>query len=100
MTDQQFTTLSAFEETFSIIRAKRSVRNPGYKNLESIRNVVTSIKGKNFHYNITCSRCIGNLLNDAADLYFKEKARRQVKVELSAEETDMITNVEIKTEKI
>ena len=105
LTDEQFTTLSTWEENFdTAVRAKWAL-NPGASALQVIVNVWNEATGEGRRLNVGCADCIFTLLKDAGSLYFQEKQRRineandKKAVELSTKKAKTVKKVAIRTTK-
>lgn len=72
MTQEQFETLSRWEKNFDTALRGNWALNPGYSACKDINAIIRP--GKMLNYN--CGNCVLDLLKEAGEVYFKEKAKR------------------------
>ena len=100
LTDEQFQTLSKYEEQFRTAVKSRWARFPGTSAMHVIHNIKTQVTGHASRLNTSCSSCILRLLTEMGNIYFADKAEREQKrVQVSEEQMPVLEKVEVKTDK-
>ena len=103
LTDEQFTTLSTWEENFETAVRAQWALNPGTAALEVIVGIWNEVTGEGRRLNTGCANCIFSLLKDVGALFFQEKQRRideandKKAVELSSKKAKPVKKVAIRT---
>jgi len=77
LTDNEFITLSAYEEQFAIAMRSHYARGIGKSAAAAIHAVLTRVTGRSIRLNTSCAHCVYNLLLDAGKIYFADKAERE-----------------------
>lgn len=75
-TEEQFKTLSKYEEHFNTAVNADWSRYPGSVALDEIHSIYCFVTGDTRRNNKSCSHCILNLLKDCGKLYFQDKEER------------------------
>ena len=90
LTDEQFQTLSKYEEQFRTAVRSRWARFPGTFAMHEIHNIKTQITGHASRLNTSCSTCVLRLLTEMGNIYFADKAERETRkvVTVTAEELE------------
>lgn len=101
LTDEQFQTLSKYEEQFRTAVKSRWARFPGTSALHEIHAIRVKATGHASHLNTSCSSCILRLLTETGNLYFAEKAEREElrRVAVMEKQMPVLEKVEVKTDK-
>lgn len=100
LTDEQFQTLSKYEEQFRTAVKSRWARFPGSSVMHVIHNIKTQVTGHASRLNTSCSSCVLRLLTEMGNIYFADKAEREQKrVQVSEEQMSVLEKVEVKTDK-
>lgn len=76
-TEEQFNTLSQWEENFRTARDGNWARNPGRHGVTVINDALNEATGVKHRANAWCQQCILNLLKNAGKLWFEDKAERE-----------------------
>ena len=76
MTDELFTALAKYEDTFDRVKRRVYTPSPG---LQALQTMLTAIREHrpNYHTNLGCSSCVRSLVLEASGLYYTEKDRRE-----------------------
>lgn len=76
MTDELFTALAKYEDTFDRVKRRVYTPSPG---LQALQTMLTAIREHrpNYHTNLGCSSCVRSLVLEASGLYYTEKMRRE-----------------------
>lgn len=88
MTDELFTALAKYEDTFDRVKRRVYTPSPGLAALQLMLNAIREHR-PNYHTNLGCSSCVRSLVLEASGLYYTEKMRRekaQAEAPASAEE--------------
>lgn len=100
LTDEQFQTLSKYEDQFRTAVKSRWARFPGTSAMHVIHNIKTQVTGHASRLNTSCSSCVLRLLTEMGNIYFADKAEREQKrVQVSDEQIPVQEKVEVKTDK-
>lgn len=100
LTDEQFQTLSKYEDQFRTAVKSRWARFPGSSAMHVIHNIKTQVTGHASMLNTSCSSCVLRLLTEMGNIYFADKAEREQKrVQVSKEQMPVLEKVEVKTDK-
>ena len=100
-TDEQLTTLSAWEEQFRTAVRSQWARNPGRSALKVIYDIYTAATGDTRRFSDNCNHCILSLLTDCGRAYFKditEKAATTTtkEVKVSQDEKQVVKKARVK----
>lgn len=76
MTDEQFNTLSQWEDNFRTAIRSKWARHPGQSAMHTIHRIYSDLSKTNQRLNTGCQSCVLKLLTDAGKLYFAEKEKR------------------------
>lgn len=100
-TEEQFNTLSSFEDYFHKAIYAQWSPNPGSSKLRVIHDIYTDTTGDRRRFSDNCQHCILSLLTDCGRLYFRDKEEREAAkvVEASPIEAEPVNKVEVKTAK-
>lgn len=74
--DEQFKTLTAFEESFRRAVDGRYLYNPGPAALQTIHRIFVAATGTRQRFPGGCGTCLRHLIEDAGKLYFRDKEQR------------------------
>lgn len=99
LNDEQFETLSRYEEQFRTAVNSRWARFPGTSAMHVIHKIKTQVTGHASRLNTSCSSCVLRLLTEMGNIYFADKAERQRQVSVSEKQMPVIEKVEVKTDK-
>ena len=99
LNDEQFETLSRYEEQFRTAVNSRWARFPGTSAMHVIHKIKTQVTGHSSRLNTSCSSCVLRLLTEMGNIYFADKAERQRQVSVSEKQMPVIEKVEVKTDK-
>lgn len=100
LTDEQFQTLSKYEDQFRTAVKSRWARFPGTSAMHVIHNIKTQVTGHASRLNTSCSTCVLRLLTEMGNIYFADKAEREQKrVQVLDEQIPVQEKVEVKTDK-
>lgn len=101
LTDEQFQTLSKYEDQFRTAVKSRWARFPGTSAMHVIHNIKNQVTGHASTLNTSCSTCVLRLLTEMGNIYFADKAEReeQKRVQVSEEQIPVQEKVDVKTEK-
>lgn len=101
LTDEQFQTLSKYEDQFRTAVKSRWARFPGTSAMYVIHNIKTQVTGHASRLNTSCSTCVLRLLTEMGNIYFADKAEReqQKRVVVTAEELEFREKVSVMTDK-
>ena len=101
LTDEQFQTLSKYEDQFRTAVKSRWARFPGTSAIHVIHNIKNQVTGHASALNTSCSTCVLRLLTEMGNIYFADKAEReeQKRVQVSDEQIPVQEKVEVKTDK-
>lgn len=87
-TEEQFQTLSKYEEHFTTAVKGNWSRYPGTSALDEIHSIFCEVTGDTRKNNKSCSNCILNLLKDCGVIYFQDKEERsQIKPKKGSKRT-------------
>lgn len=81
---EQFNTLSAYEQHFRTAVYADWARYPGSQALSVIHRIFTTVTGDTRRLNDNCNHCILSLLKDCGRLYFQDKTEMEVKAAADA----------------
>lgn len=101
-TDEQLTTLSAWEDNFRTAVNAQWARNPGRSGLKVIYDIFTSVTGDTRRFNDNCNHCILSLLQDCGRIYFQDKQELALRaiptkeVKVSQDEKQVVKRVKVK----
>ena len=76
MTDELFTALAKYEDTFDRVKRRVYTPSPGLAALQLMLNAIREHR-PNYHTNLGCSSCVRSLVLEASGLYYTEKMRRE-----------------------
>lgn len=79
MTKQEFKYLSQFENNFYTATRSNFSRNISRTNLEKFSEIIEKETGKPTNTNYNCSVCALALIKKMADIYYKEKNKKEEK---------------------
>lgn len=79
MTKQELKYLSNFEDNFYTATRSNFSRNISRTNLEKFSEIIEKETGKIQNINFNCSICALNLIKKMAELYYKEKNKKEEK---------------------
>lgn len=101
LTDEQFQTLSKYEEQFRTAVKSRWARFPGTSAIHVIHNIKTQVTGHASRLNTSCSTCVLRLLTEMGNIYFADKTEREElrRVKVLNEQVEKKEKVEVKTDK-
>ena len=101
LTDEQFQTLSKYEEQFRTAVKSRWARFPGTAAMHVIHNIKTQVTGHASRLNTSCSTCVLRLLTEMGNIYFADKAEReeQRRVQVLDKQIPVLEKIEVKTDK-
>lgn len=101
LTDEQFQTLSKYEEQFRTAVKSRWARFPGTSAMHVIHNIKTQVTGHASRLNTSCSSCVLRLLTEMGNIYFADKAERETRkvVTVTAEELEFREKVVVIADK-
>lgn len=94
MTDELFTALAKYEDTFDRVKRRVYTPSPG---LQALQTMLTAIREHrpNYHTNLGCSYCVRSLVLEASGLYYTEKDRREKAFKATHPENKVETKTEI-----
>lgn len=103
-TDEQLTTLSAWEENFRTAVNAQWARNPGRTALRVIYDIYTAATGDIRRFSDNCNHCILSLLTDCGKAYFADITEKAVttttkEVKVSQEQKQVVKKARVKTTK-
>lgn len=101
LTDEQFQTLSKYEEQLRTAVRSRWARFPGTSAMHVIHNIKTQVTGHASRLNTSCSSCVLRLLTEMGNIYFADKAERETRkvVTVTAEELEFREKVAVIADK-
>lgn len=76
-TDEQFETLSQWEEYYREMRDAQVARYSGKDALQRMHRIYKEATGDRTPLRISCGRCYAQLYKDIAKVYFEDKAERE-----------------------
>lgn len=82
-TEEQFNTLSSFEDYFHKAIYAQWSPNPGSSKLRVIHDIYTDTTGDRRRFSDNCQHCILSLLTDCGRLYFRDKEEREAEARAS-----------------
>lgn len=99
LTDEQFQTLSKYEEQFRTAVKSRWARFPGTFAMHEIYDIKVQVTKIATRLNTSCSSCVLRLLTEMGQIYFADKEEREARqVTTSQDEVQTREKVEVKTD--